>query len=203
MDDFKTQVKTGFQKCRSDIEVISMSNSKLENEVYELKEQNNELKSLVREMSSQMNELKAELKGVGIALDYIKDFNQNRTVNPVVQQPQAVVQEVPIREEPVKKEKKVNEIKDPYEALLAFKAKTNKRELLKEKMLQMLEENDGMVLSELKFLFVDHFKYCSKATFYNYLKEIELEKYIKISRDGGKNRVYLARPDIISQENYN
>ena len=34
----------------------------------------------------------------------------------------------------------------------------------------------GMNLSELKFMFVEHFKYCSKATFYNYLKELELER---------------------------
>lgn len=197
MDDFKDQVRKGFQKCRSDIEVVSMSNSKLENEFSELKEENNELKSLVKEMSSQMNELKAELKGVNIALDYIKGFNQQAAPQ------QNVVQQAPVQEEPVKKVRKAPEINDPYEALMQFKAKSNKRELLKQKMMQMLEENDGMILSELKFLIVDHFRYCSKASFYNYLKEIELEKHIKIQRDSGKNRVYLARPDIIQQKNFN
>lgn len=197
MENFETQVRKGFQKCRSDIEVVSTSNSKLRNDVLELKDENNELKSLVREMSSQMNELKAELKGVNIALEYIKGFNQAQ-----VQQPQQTVAQVvaPVQEE-VKKETKTPEIKDPYEALMQFKAKSNKKDYFKQKMLQMLEENDGMILSELKFLFVDHFKYCSKASFYNYLKEVELEKYIKIQRNSGKNRVYLARPDIISQEN--
>ena len=79
---------------------------------------------------------------------------------------------------------------DPYEALLAFKAKKNKRDMLKQKMVHMVGEN-GMNLSELKFMLVDHFRYCSKATFYNYLKELEIEKMIKIMRENSHNIVYL------------
>lgn len=80
---------------------------------------------------------------------------------------------------------------DPYEALLAFKAKSNKREVLKQKILSMISES-GMNLSELKFMFVEHFRYCSKATFYNYLKELELERSIRIERENSKNYVYLT-----------
>lgn len=186
--------KAGFQKCRTDIEVLNTSNSEVKEEVSYLREENRELRKLVTDMNSQMNELKAELKGVTIALDYIRNFNGQSSQATIMPQ-QAVVQE-PI----VKKEKKQAEYKDPYEALLAFKARSNKKEYIKEKMLQLLEENDGMVLPELKFLLVDHFKYCSKASFYNYLREIEIEKYIKIDRVGGKNKVYLASPSIVSQD---
>ena len=139
---------------------------------------------------------------MGIALDYIKGFNQNNSgvnqTNPVnVQTPSTYEPKVEVKP---KVEKISTQYNDPYEALLAFKAKSNKRELLKQKMIQILEENDGMVLSELKFLFVDHYRYCSKASFYNYLKEIEIERLIKIERNSGKNKVYLARPEILSNE---
>jgi len=197
MEDFKLQVKKGFQKCRSDIEVVNTSNSQLKVQVSELKEENLELKGLVQSMNSELNELKAELKGVSIALDYIKNFN-NGVEKPIVQS-QVVREEIPVKVAEPKKEKPQPQYNDPYEALLAFKAKSNKRELLKQKMISMLEENDGMILSELKFLFVDHYRYCSKASFYNYLKEIELEKYIKIERDSGKNKVFLTRPEIRSR----
>ena len=181
MEDFKYQVKKGFERCKLDIEDVKFDSSKLKSELNSVKEENSMLKS-------ELGELKAELKGLKIAIDYIKEMKVTPAqaaapVSQVVEQPVAA---------PVAKVQK-----DPYEALLAFKAKANKREVLKQKMMTMVGEN-GVHKSELKFLFVDHYKYCSKATFYNYLKELELYSAIKIERVGGKDFVYLTH--LISNE---
>ena len=90
----------------------------------------------------------------------------------------------------INKNPEINKKEDPYEDLLKFKAKINKRDILKQKLISMIQEQ-GMFLAELKFLFVDHYKYCSKATFYNYLKELELEKIVEIKRERNKNYIYL------------
>jgi len=90
---------------------------------------------------------------------------------------------------PVKQKQNLPKM-DTYDALLAFKAKANKRELLKQKIMSMIGEN-GINLSELKFMFVEHFKYCSKASFYNYLKELEIERIVKVERENSKNFIYL------------
>jgi septal ring factor EnvC (AmiA/AmiB activator) len=177
MEDFKSQVKKGFQNCRTDINTL-----KVENDI---------LKEKINSQEKELSELKAEIKGIQIALDYIKEFNKNITQAPI-QKPQNIVEPSPVEIPKVK-----IETKDPYEALLAFKAKSNKRELLKQKLTSMISEN-GMNLSELKFLFVEHYKYCSKATFYNYLKELELERIIQINRENSKNFVYLA--NMINKE---
>lgn len=211
MDDFKDQVKVAFQKCRSDIEDLNRSNSKVEKEFNNLKEENLELKQLIKDLNAQVSELKGELKGFSVALDLIKSMGVQNLASQSVQtnsnSESLVQQSIPVEisvPAPVKKSKPV-EYKDPYEALLAFKAKANKRDILKQRMVQVLEENMGITLSELKFLFVDHYRYCSKASFYNYLKEAELEKIIKVDRVDGKNKVYLLRPEIISSSemNYN
>ncbi len=70
--------------------------------------------------------------------------------------------------------------------------------MLKQKLVSMVSEV-GINLSELKFLFVNHYKYCSKATFYNYLKEIELEKLVVIRRENTKNFVYLNGEMILDE----
>ncbi|MFP4402260.1 MAG: hypothetical protein ACLFPL_03420 [Candidatus Nanoarchaeia archaeon] len=97
-------------------------------------------------------------------------------------------------------EQKMKKNKDPYEALLEFKAKINKKEVIKQKLLSTIP-NEGMILSELRFLFVEHFEYCSKATFYNYLKELEYSKQIRTEREYSKNFVYL-QGSVQTQSNY-
>lgn len=171
MDEFKDSVKKGFSACKADIEELKKENIILRELVNKLERENTE-------KEDKLNEILVEIKGMKIAMDYIKDFSKASPVETPVSEVKA-----PLRETP--------KVQDPYEALLAFKAKSNKRDLLKQKLLSLISEN-GMNLAELKFMFVDHFKYCSKATFYNYLKELELEKSIKIERENSKNFVYLT-----------
>ena len=192
MEDFREQVKKSFNKCKTDIETLKDENYLFKNKLKEAQDENSELKSEINSLKSELSELKGELKGMKIAIDYIKDFkepNQNTTQEEKTQSNIDEIQSnIPATTNKTPKSDNRAQ-KDPYEALLAFKAKTNKREMLKQKLISMISET-GMYLSELKFLFVEHYRYCSKATFYNYLKELELERNIKIERNSGKNIVY-------------
>lgn len=175
MEDFREQIKKSFQNCRTDIDSLRIENI--------------ELKQHINSQTKEIQDLKAQIKGIQIALDYIKEFNkiaQSQTQVPVtIEESYNIPQPIP------KTKIEKAEPKDSYDALLAFKAKANKREILKQKLLSIINEN-GINLSELKFLFVDHYKYCSKATFYNYLKELELERIIQINRENTKNYVYIS-----------
>jgi chromosome segregation ATPase len=209
MDDIRDIIKKGFAKCKLDIETLKDENSQLKNHFNKINDENSQLKTKIDNLNNNMSELKGELNGLKIAIDYIKNFqsNINNNDNNKISNTQNDIQQeknnstnnsnnntnttetTQINSTNKTKKNSINHIKDPYEALLAFKAKANKREILKQKLITMISEN-GMYLSELKFLFVDHYRYCSKATFYNYLKELELEQNIKIERMSGKNIVY-------------
>lgn len=197
MEDFKEQVRKSFQSCRSDIENLQEENNSLKEKVNELKEENSQLRERLVNQEAVSNQLKGELEGIKIALDYIKSFQQYSSSNESAESSTTQEKEVVVDEKEEKPKKKESgstsqqkDSSDPYEALLAYKARANKREVLKQKLVSMISEN-GIHLSELKFMFVEHFRYCSKATFYNYLKELELEKAIKVERENSKNFVYL------------
>ncbi len=206
MEEFKESVRRGFKQCRGDIDSL-----KIENKL--LKEKLDSLGSTNFNLQNTITELNAEMKGIKIALDYIKSFNensnsqfnnnnninnnqiqqnnQNQTAqanlnqNIQTQQPQQVrqsYQSIPDAHIPQLPT-------DPYEALVAFKAKSNKRELLKQKLVSMINDG-GMNLSELKFMFVDHNRYVSKATFYNYLKELEAQGTISQEFVNGKKHIF-------------
>ncbi len=211
MEDFKDSVKKGFTACKSDIEFLRHDNSSVKDKVFSLESENNELKGKVSDLDNEIAELRAEIKGLKIAIDYIKEFSskqqvtESKKVEPVAQEtymqatefssvyPSSINVETQNTNHmsSVPAQKQIPVPKDPYEALLAFKAKANKREVLKQKMISMISDN-GMNLSELNFMFVTHFRYCSRATFYNYLKELELERKIRIERENSKNFVYLS-----------
>ena len=167
MDDFKESVKRGFAACKADIESLNNENTNLKSKINSLEVNNSKLKS-------ELSDIKSELKNIS---ELLKSMNSKQ---------QEVKEEVVA----IAKPKTVVNKSDPYEALLAFKAKSNKRDMLKNKIVSMVNDN-GINLSELKFMFVEHYRYCSKATFYNYLKELELERVIKIERENSKNFVYL------------
>lgn len=193
--DFKEQVKKGFQACKEDIETLFDENKQLNISLDSISQENKELKSELHELKTLLSSFKEEFSTLHQELKEIKKqsavpqvqevtspqiSNLNLSQEARASSPSRVVSAT--RDLPMQ---------DPYEALLAFKAKSNKREMLKQKMMSLVGEN-GMNLSELKFMIVDHFKYCSKATFYNYLKELELERHIKIERSHSKNVVYIA-----------
>ncbi len=180
MTEFKEQVKKGFQACKDDISTLFDENNKLNSKIDILTTENLSLKSELSEIKSILNSFKDEFKNLS------QELKETKQIVPEIQQQ---VQSTPISQKPIQSQPTLPA--DPYEALLAFKAKTNKRDMLKQKMLSMVGEN-GLNLAELKFMIVDHFKYCSKATFYNYLKELELERHIKIEREHSKNIVYLS-----------
>jgi len=184
MEEFREQVKKGFVACKSDIAFLKDDNEVIVQKMSSLVQENKELKSKLNETNSEINEMKAQIKAFEIALNYIKNFNQTQnSERDIISESNVPVQKPVVQRQEIKSQ-------DPYEALLAFKAKSNKRDLLKQKMISMINQG-GSNLSELKFMFVEHFKYCSKATFYNYLKELELEKHVRVQRQNTKNFVYL------------
>ncbi len=195
--EFKEQVKKGFQACKEDIETLFDENRQLSSSIENLSQENSQLKSQIGDLTQLLSSFKEEFKSIHSQLEEIKNrpaSHQQTTVAQEIstQSPSVLPQTQPSIPVPAVTKSAQEPIQqDPYEALLAFKAKTNKREMLKQKMMSLVGDN-GMNLSELKFMIVDHFKYCSKATFYNYLKELELERHIKIERSHSKNIVYLA-----------
>jgi hypothetical protein len=191
MEDFRDQVRKGFKSCKEDIDMVSNENQALKSKILFLEQENKNLKEDMSKTKDEMLELKSELKGLTIAMNYIKEFNGAQSETSKVQRLESSKDErVESTPKPQNTITPQTKSQDPYEALLAFKAKKNKRDVLKKKMVSMVGEN-GLSLSELKFMFVDHFKYCSKATFYNYLKELEIEKNVKVERQSTGNYVKL------------
>lgn len=187
MEEFKDQVKKGFVACKFDISNLEKENLDLKNKINTILIENSNLKEKFEKINSSQIELLGQIKGLEIAMNYIKDFNSNQKSN--------IIDDNTNINSNIIKPKITSQ--DPYEALLAFKAKANKREVLKNKMLSMIVEG-GMNLSELKFMFVEHFRYCSKATFYNYLKELESSQEVIIKREKTKNYIYLKNDSILN-----
>jgi len=196
MDAFKEQVRKGFQKCKTDIEALNDANFKTLENIEELIVENSELKHSVYELKNELKEVNSvlnELKELMLNNNKQSQIISNNSLRNQVEEIEEDFYEETPRIKPKKKTRiDFENIKDPYEALLAFKAKSNKKELLKQKLVSMVSDN-GINLSELKFLFVDHYKYTSKASFYNYLKEAELEGKLKTERINSKNIVFLKR----------
>jgi hypothetical protein len=219
MEEFKESTRRAFKQCRTDIDSL-----KIENEM--LKEKLNSLGSTNSTLQTTISDLNSEMKGIKIALDYIKSFNENSNLKLSAQaiqneniqnQPQTQQQVEPQatqsqnyqqpQAQPIyRPQQNYQSIPDSqipsmpvnsYDALIAFKAKTNKREMLKQKLISMIGEN-GMNLSELKFMFVDHQRFVSKATFYNYLKELEASGTITQERVNGKAHVFTTQ--IVTDE---
>ncbi len=142
-------------------------------DIEELKKENSELKEALKKQQEMIYELKAEIKGLKIALEILKST-------------------------PKEKKEAQKEKKDTYTEILNFKARINRKDMLKKKMLALIREK--ISLSELKYLFVDHHKYTSKATFYNYLRELEYEHAIEIKRENNKNIVYAKKIEILEKE---
>lgn len=225
---FKEQVKKSFSACRDDIEELRSNNSYFKQVIEQLNTNNEHKNSIIQNLQTQISTMQQTQTSLLQEIQLMREeFStlKNQLPNPQISQTQVESLSNPTNlnysnnnnvyedkknnnsnvnlEEKQNKQVKKESRKDPYEALLEFKAKTNKRELVKQKILTTVP-NDGMILSELRFLFVEHFNYCSKATFYNYLKELEYSKQIRIEREHSKNIVYLQGvSNNIPKEQYN
>ncbi|NQZ85654.1 MAG: hypothetical protein HRU03_08100 [Nanoarchaeales archaeon] len=197
MEEFKESTRRAFKQCRTDIDSLKIENNMLKEKLNSLSSTNSNLQNTVSDLSS-------ELKGIKIALDYIKSFNENsnshlnNTSNNQTRLQHQTQTQTATNTQPQQIRETYQSIPDnhipqvprnSYDALLAFKAKSNKREMLKQKLVSMISEN-GMNLSELKFMFVDHNRFVSKATFYNYLKELEMQGTITQEFVNGKKHIF-------------
>lgn len=186
---FKEQIKKSFSACRKDIESLQQLVYTQSTSISQLLEQSRlkdeKIVSLEQNLITNQSKFDALLDEISKLRDELSNASN------VVETSSIKKEKVIEKEVKTESSHNSNQIKDPYEALLKFKAKLNKRDILKQKLLGMIS-NEGMILSELKFLFVEHFKYCSKATFYNYLKELELSKQVRIERENSKNMIYVS-----------
>lgn len=206
MDDFREQVRKSFKKCKLDIEEVTDKNLKLQEYNSEILKENDVLKNQIKNLTDELLGFKTQMTTLTTSIENITTSNQQFQQNMLNMQEMLKTQQITInnlniqqnqqkqdekqKQVSQKKSKKLNAQKeDPYEALLSFKAKANKKDVLKQKILSMV--GDGITQTELKFLFVEHYRYCSKATFYNYLKEVELQNEIVIKRESSKNMIYL------------
>ena len=195
--EFKEQVKKGFASCKQDISALQEQNDTLSSKVNHLEQENKQLQNQLNQMQDTLEEIKNSLQKSSLDSSQAPPETQSQAQEPMATGSQAGTQQqaqapMTTQAQPQSQQQQApsHNIQDPYEALLAFKAKANKKEVLKQKMTSMIGDM-GMNLSELKFMFVDHFRYCSKATFYNYLKELELERQVRIERYQSKNIIFL------------
>ena len=180
----KDQIKKSFSLCRQDIESLKeliLAQSQTIEQLIQ-KDKQKDLKIEQLELEAQHYQKTSHTTSQTI-LEELKAIKENTSTKHQHTTPTQSSSSQPPR--------KILVEKDPYSALLEFKAKSNKREILKQKLIELISR-EGIQLSELKFLFVEHFNYSSKATFYNYLKELEFSKQIRIERENTKNTVYLS-----------
>ena len=81
------------------------------------------------------------------------------------------------------------------ETELLKKIKKNRKQILKEKILEIVETKH-LTSSEIKDIIVDQARYCSKASFYRYLEELANYKYIDFADKGGRTVVILGQAAI-------
>jgi cell division protein FtsB len=72
--------------------------------------------------------------------------------------------------------------KDRLKEEIIRKFNRKKKDFIKNKILEIITTR-SLILPELKEIVVDDFAYCSKATFYRYIKDINKEGILEIQND--------------------
>ncbi len=75
-----------------------------------------------------------------------------------------------------------------FDKEIARAIKVNKSKLVESKIYELIK-NEGMMLSNLKFLIVDQLNYCSKASFYRHVDNLKNQGLIMISETNNKKFV--------------
>lgn len=72
------------------------------------------------------------------------------------------------------------------------KFKKNKKDIIKARILDLIKR-DKFSRSELKSIVVDQFKYCSKASFYRYLREMERSGQVSLVNSNKKDYFIISK----------
>ena len=75
----------------------------------------------------------------------------------------------------------------------------NRKDIVKQQILTEAAKAD-LTKIQLRDLVVDQKKYCSKASFYRYMEELELEGLISYYRHKGKNLIQPAKVPVVNKE---
>jgi len=167
-ETLESSLKKAFAKVKEDIKRNS--------------DEISELKNLVRELNSTLSALNLKLQELA---KREKD----------VQRPSLRVRplEVPLE---MMGSQRIVSVRQPetgskLEAEFLKKFKKNKREIIKSKILSLIQ-NKKLSTNELKEIIVNQLAYCSKASFYRYLEELQHEKKVGRAITYGKEILVLA-----------
>jgi hypothetical protein len=86
-------------------------------------------------------------------------------------------------------------MKDSLKEELLKSYERNKKNIIKQQILTEARKGSFTKIS-LRDIVVDQKKYCSKATFYRYLDELELERRVGWERKKGQNHIHTLEPPI-------
>ena len=75
--------------------------------------------------------------------------------------------------------------KDPIQAEVLWRLRRTRREFVYKKIIELLNNNHREI-AELKYLIVNQGKYCSKATFYRYIENLQINNRISIAQINDK-----------------
>jgi len=92
------------------------------------------------------------------------------------------------------------EQKDALSLEFSRKLKRNRGALIKEKIMEQVQNKGEILLSDLKFLLVDQLNYTSKPSFYRYMKELYSEDMIIRSEANGKVFITQGREMLIKNK---
>jgi predicted metal-dependent hydrolase len=120
-----------------------------------------------------------------ITLDLLKDNlrRNEQTIALLIEENRS------LKEELAKIKNKVS-TKQTFNDKFIKKLNRQKKEIIKTKMLEFLESKD-YILADLKDLIVDDLSYCSKATFYRYIEDLNRKGLISLIRQ--ENNTIIAK----------
>ncbi|MBD3209135.1 hypothetical protein GF367_01825 [Candidatus Woesearchaeota archaeon] len=205
----RKRIRKSFQEVKKDISELNAKFSLFEEELQRVREQlqkeENVRRSFEEERKSSESQpilnpetlrlilKEAVAEGVGKAL---KELNtKESSVFSTQSQPETEqkIEEIPVREEqniqqpePIIKSQKL--VADKLKEDLLKNYERNRKDIIKQQILSEVAKGDLTKIS-LRDVVVDQKKYCSKASFYRYMDELELQGLVQFKRRKGRDLV--------------
>ncbi len=132
-----------------------------------------------------MKDIEKELEELKKAYSELKTEILNMQKNLIKQAVKEAMEELKKEESPLKKE-------------ILRGLRKRRKNIIKKKILDLIRE-DGVELSELKYLIVEQLSYCSKASFYRYVEELKEAGLLFITTIDNKNIVLKSLKRVRKQ----
>lgn len=204
-DTFKINTIQSFQAIKQDIQALNIRIQLLEAENRRLKQELEEEKESKKEESQESLKVSAEKKESQELRQIIRETVEEALTLKHTREPESLSNQK-IREENTQTQISIQE---PQEIKYTPKPKVEKiqKDNLKEDLIRSYERNRKNIIKqqiltesnkgsyskvELRDIIVNQKKYCSKASFYRYLEELELEQLISYKRRKKKTIIEAA-----------